>query len=80
VKLRQHIDRAGTVEIVSEGTRTANGNLVVSITPAVEGRELARGAVIVEHPHRALILPHSDCHVSFLSLYPLAAAKRINVL
>ena len=75
VKLRQHIDRASAVEVVADGARAADGNLVARVVPAIEGCSLAGRAVVVEHPHDLLILPHSEARVALLPLYPLASSE-----
>ena len=36
VKLRQHIDRAGAVEVVADGARAADRNLPACVAPAIE--------------------------------------------
>ena len=79
MKLRQHIDRAGAVKVVSDGARAANRNLPACVVPASEGSCLAGRAVIVKQPHGLLIAPHRHCCVVLLSLYPLAASERTNV-
>ena len=72
VKLRQHIDRAGAVEVVSDGTRTADRNLVACLAPTIQRCGLRGRAMVVQQPHGLLIAPHCNCGVALLSLDPWA--------
>ena len=79
MQLRQHVDGAGAVEVVADGARAADGNLVARVVPALQRSGLVGRAVVVEQPHGLLIAPHSNCRVALLPLQPLALSERSDV-
>src|SRR5680860_954517 len=75
VQLIAHVNGASAIEVVSDGARAADGNLVARVVPALQRCGLVRRAVVVEHPHGFLIAPHRNCGVALLPLDPLALTE-----
>src|SRR5680860_942685 len=79
VQLRQHIHRAGVIEVITHRARAADGNLLASLVPAIERGSLGGRAVVAEHPQWLPIAPHRHCRVALLPLDPLTAIERTDV-